>query len=280
VGHSYPDFLACWTGLAAIFAALRHRRRTGEGQSIDLGMYQVGVAMIPEALLQYQLDGTEPQRIGNEHEQHVPSDAYRSAGEDRWVALTVETDAQWQSLAQLMAQDGVAVDPGLETAEARRRQRDRVNALVESWTACRDALALMRLLQERGIACGPVFNNRDLLLNEHLSSRGFHERVQLPEPMGVRPMMSRPWKLAERDVHVRKPAPRYGEDGPRVLREVLGYDEQRAQALLAAHVVCLEPTHPKPIDSMGLAELQRLKAIHEVDPDYRERLGLQPRRAA
>jgi hypothetical protein len=132
----------------------------------------------------------------------------------------------------------------------------------------------MRLLQERGIACGPVFNNRDLLLNEHLRERGFHERIELPAPMGVRPMMSRPWKLKNRDVHVRKPAPRYGEDGPAILRDLLGFDPQRIDSLLQARVVCLEPTVTKPIDSMGLAELQRLKAIHEVDTDYREKLGI------
>lgn len=276
VGHSYPDFLACWIGLTSIFAALRHRRLTGEGQRIDLGMYQVGVAMIPEALLQYQLDGTEPRRIGNEDECHVPSDAYPAAGEDQWVALTVETDAQWQALVALMAEDGIAADPAMANTEARRAAREAVNALLARWTRGQDALALMHRLQAAGVACGPVLNNRDLLLDPHLASRGFHEHVALPEPMGTRPMMSRPWKLAKRRVRVRKPAPRYGEDGPQILRGLLGLDEGRVAALLAAHVVCLEPTVSKPIDAMRLADLQRLKAIHAVDEDYREKLGIAP----
>jgi formyl-CoA transferase len=274
VGHSYPDFLACWIGLASIFAALRHRRLTGEGQRIDLGMYQVGVAMIPEALLQYQLDGTQPQRIGNEHEDHVPSDAYSCRGDDRWVTLTVETDAQWRALAELMARDGITVDPALGTAAARREQRARVNELVGRWARLHDGLEVMRLLQARGVACGPVLSNRDLLLNEHLAARGFHERVRLPEPMGARPMMSRPWKLSRRVVQVRKPAPRYGEDGRRILRDLLGLDPARVEKLFADRVVCLEPTVTKPIDAMGIAELQRMKAIHDVDEDYREKLGI------
>lgn len=274
VGQSYPDFLACWTGLAALFAALRHARATGEGQCIDLGMYQVGVAMIPEALLQFQLDGTEPARIGNEHERHVPSNAYPCAGTDRWAALTVETDAQWRILAQLMSADGIAVPSGLETAGARRERRDEVNRLVAGWVGPQDGHALMHRLQRLGIACGPVLNNRDLLLDEHLAARGFHERVPLPPPMGERPIMSRPWRLARRPVRIRKPAPRYGEDGPAILREVLGMDETRIDALVQARVVCSEPLAPKPFDAMGLAELQRLKAIHEVDADYRAKLGL------
>jgi len=274
VGQSYPDFTACWTGLAAVFAALRHVRRTGQGQWIDLGMYQVGVAMIPEALLQHQADGSEPQRIGNEHAQHVPSDAYRCAGEDRWVALTVADDAQWQALARLMVQDGMDVDPALATQARRCALRDEVNALVARWVRARDGATLMHRLQAQGIACGPVMNNRDLLLDEHLRARGFHERVALPPPMGERPIMGRPWKLANRPVRIRKPAPRYGEDGAAVLREVLGMDEPRIAALFAARAVCTEPTEPRPFDAMGLTELQRLKAIHEVDPDYRARLGI------
>jgi hypothetical protein len=274
VGQSYPDFPPCWTGLSAIFAALHHVRQAGEGQWIDLGMYQVGVAMIPEPLLQFQIDGTDMERIGNEDALHVPGDAYPCAGDDKWVALSVETDAQWQALAAMMAADGLAVDLSLAKEEARRARRDHVNALVSQWVRDKDARALMRRLQSAQIACGPVFNNRDLLLDEHMAARGFQERVQLAEPMGVRPIMGRPWKLARRDVRIRKPAPRYGEDGAAVLREVLHKSAPEIDALFAQQVVCSEPAVPRPFDAMGLVELQKLKAIHEVDPDYRRKLGI------
>ena len=65
VGQSYPDFVACWSGLTALLAALLHRERTGEGQHIDLGMYQLGAVVMPEALLRLQADGTELTRNGN-----------------------------------------------------------------------------------------------------------------------------------------------------------------------------------------------------------------------
>jgi crotonobetainyl-CoA:carnitine CoA-transferase CaiB-like acyl-CoA transferase len=274
VGQSYPDFTACWTGLAALFAALRHVRRTGQGQWIDLGMYQVGAAMIPEALLQVQADGTEPERIGNEDALHVPSDAYPCRGEDRWVALSVTDDEQWQALCRLMAQDGIAIPLGLSTEEARRARREEVNALVARWVRHRGPFLLTERLQAKGIASSPVMNNRDLLLDPHLRARGFHERVELPQPMGVRPIMGRPWKLANRDVRIRKPAPRYGEDGRAILRDLLGLDEARIAALFEARIVCTQPHDPKPFDAMGLAELQRVKAIHEVDPEYRRKLEI------
>jgi crotonobetainyl-CoA:carnitine CoA-transferase CaiB-like acyl-CoA transferase len=274
VGQSYPDFLACWAGLAAVFAALHHVRRAGQGQWIDLGMYQVGAALIPQALLQYQLDGTEPQRIGNEDEHCVPSNVYPCRGEDRWVALTVENDEQWRQLAALMAADGVAVDAALATAEIRRARRGEVDTLVARWVQDQDGFALMHRLQGVGIACGPVMDNRDVLLDPQFRARGFHERVDLPQPMGVRPIMGRPWKLARRPVRIRLPAPRYGEDGRAILRDI-GVDEARIDAVFAARVVCTEPADKRPFDAMGLTELQRLKAIREVDPDYKRKLGIE-----
>ncbi len=237
-------------------------------------MYQVGAAMIPEAMIQYQLDGTQPERIGNEDALHVPSDAYPCAGEDRWVALSVQGDAQWQSLVRLMAADGVAVDPALASEAARRARRGEVNALVADWVRTRDGFALMERLQAEGIPCGPVMNNRDVLLDPHLRARGFHERVDLPQPMGVRPIMGRPWKLANRSVRIRKPAPRYGEDGRAILQDVLGLPEERIASLFEKKAVCTEPTTLKPFDAMGLAELQRVKAIHGVDPEYKRKLGI------
>ncbi|HEY2255969.1 MAG TPA: CoA transferase, partial [Variovorax sp.] len=188
--------------------------------------------------------------------------------------LTVETDDQWQALAALMARDGVVVDPTLGDAAARRARREEVNALVGGWVRDKDGHALAGQLQAAGMASGPVLNNRDLLLDPHLAARGFHERVPLPLPMGPRPMMGRPWKFTERQVRIRHPGPRYGADGEAILREVLGYGELRVARLFAEKVVCTEPTSPKPFDAMGLAELQRLKAIHEVDPDYRRKLGI------
>jgi hypothetical protein len=129
-------------------------------------------------------------------------------------------------------------------------------------------------LQAHGIACGPVFDNRDLLLDEHLAARGFHERVRHPDPIGERPIMGRPWKLRQREVRIRKPAPAYGEDNRSILCGLLGMDAQAAERLIEARVVCDTPNASKPIDSMRLAALQRLGSVREVDADYREKLGI------
>ena len=272
VGQSYPDFIACWMGLTSIFAALHSLRATGQGQWIDLSMYQVGAALVPEPLLQYQIDGRQPGRIGNEHERFVPANAYPAKGEDRWIALTVETGAQWAALCGAMARPDLAAD--FATVESRVAHRDVIDAAVGEWLRGQDAFDAMHVVQALGIACGPVLNSRDLLLNEHLAARHFHEHVVHPEPMGLRPMMSRPYRWKLRQPHIHKRAPAYAEDNRAVLRELDGYTDERISALIAARVVCDEPNITKPSEAMGIAQLLQLGAICEVDADYREKLRI------
>ncbi|TAK72233.1 MAG: CoA transferase [Betaproteobacteria bacterium] len=274
VGQSYPDFLACWAGLSALFAALAHMRKTGRGQRIDLGMYQIGAALVAEPILQKQLDGGDRERIGNEHPEHVPSNLYRARGDDQWMAISVESDEQWAILARLMNQPQLADDERFCHASGRRRYRDKIDALVAQWARERDVIEMLGLLQSRGIACGPVFNARDLLVNEHLRHRGFYERVEHKPPIGPRPIIGRPYRLRFRDARIRKQAPRFGEDNRPILRDLLGLNPEQIENLFEAKVVCDKPTNPGQSGSMNTEAMLRLRTLAALDSDYRSRIGL------
>lgn len=270
VGQSYPDFLACWSGLTALLAALRHRRRTGEGQWIDLGMYQVGASVIPEALLHWQLTGAEPARIGNEHALHVPSNLYPALGEDRWVAISVTDDRQWRLLAQRVGLEG---DRRLDHEAGRREHREAIDRAVARWTATQDAWTTTQLLQAEGIAAGPVLNNRDLLLDPQLRHRGFYEHVAHPQPVGVRPIIGRPFRMRHRRPRIQGPAPRLGEHGAQVLRELLGLDEEEAARLCGA-AGAGKPASTVVAGALDMQQALRLRTVTALDADYLNRLGL------
>lgn len=270
VGQSYPDFLACWSGLTALFAALRHRRRTGEGQWIDLGMYQLGSAAMPEPFLQWQLTGTEPQRIGNEHELHVPSNLYPARGDDKWVAITVTRDAQWRLLAPHVGLEG---DRRLDDAAGRREHRALIDQAVARWTAGRDAWATTRLLQAEGIASGPVLSNRDLLLDPHVKERGFYEYVEHPLPVGVRPLIGRPFRMRNRRPRIQGPAPRLGEHGAAVLHELLGFGEEDIARLYGGEAPGV-PASTAIAGAVDMQEALQSRTVTELDADYRQRLGI------
>ena len=88
-GQSYPDFLACWTGLLAVLAAVISREATGSGQWIDLGMYQLGATVIPEAIIGWQASGVEPPRLGDRDHDARAERVVRTAERDRLVAVSV-----------------------------------------------------------------------------------------------------------------------------------------------------------------------------------------------
>lgn len=269
VGQSYPDFIACWAGLNGLWAAIAHMRKTGQGQWVDVGMYQLGVALMPEPLLQKQLDGTEPIRMGNEHAEHVPSNLYQTQGMDQWLALSIQTDAQWTTLTTLMQQTELASDPRFSSAPYRLRNRDVVNALVAAWCLTHTSHALFEQLQARGIAAAPVLNSRDLLRDPHLKHRNFYETVLHPEPIGERPLIGRPYKLRFRDAHIKKPGPRFGEDNDSILREILGKTPEQISALKDSNVVSDFPTNPGLSGTMDTQSMLKLKTLIAVDQDYR-----------
>ena len=274
VGQSYPDFIACWAGMNALWAALVHRRNTGEGQWIDCGMYQLGLSLIPEALLQKQLDGTDRPRIGNEDLEHVPSNLYRASGHDQWIALTVDSDQRWANLATLLGQPTLATDSRYATAHARRAHRKEINDLVAQWTVTQEVAALMPLLQAHDIACGPVLNSKDLFINEHLRARGFYERVEHPAPIGPRPIIGRPYRLRFRDAHIKKPGPRFGEDNDAILREVVGMTAEQIAEAKQQKVICDLPTNPGLSGTMDTEMMLRLGTLSAVDKDYRNIMGV------
>lgn len=269
VGQSYPDFIACWAGLNGLWAAIAHMRKTGQGQWVDVGMYQLGVAMMPEPLLQKQLDGTEPIRMGNEHAEHVPSNLYQTKGTDQWLALSIHTDGQWATLAALMQKTELANDPRFSTAAARQLHRDTVNAVVAAWCLTHTPQALFEQLQAHGIAAAPVLNSRDLLRDPHLKHRDFYETVVHPEPIGERPIIGRPYKLRFRDAHIKKSGPRFGEDNDSILRDILGKTPEQISVLKDSNVVSDFPTHPGLSGTMDTESMLKLKTLIAVDQDYR-----------
>jgi crotonobetainyl-CoA:carnitine CoA-transferase CaiB-like acyl-CoA transferase len=274
VGQSYPDFITCWTGLLALMAAVLHRNATGNGQSIDMGMYQIGVALMPEPILALQVKGEVWERIGNEDRTHVPSNVYPAAGDDKWLALSVTSDEQWAAFAQVIGRPELARDERFREESQRRTRREEIDTIVRNWAAEHDAWDATRALQAAGVAAGPVLNNRDLLLDPHLRANRFYEYVEHWQPMGVRPLIGRPYIFRNTPLSIRKGAPRYGEDNSYVLRDLLRLDEAEIATLYSERITSDVPTFEPQVRQDDLEPGLRDGSIKEIDPDYRKKLGL------
>jgi len=179
--YAYPDPLSAVHGLFAVMCALDHRRRTGQGQYINVSQFEATVAGFGQVMMEQLVDGRSPEKLGNRSPGAAPHGCYRCSGEDRWCAISVSTDLEWRALCTAIAQVELVADERFIDLNARLAHQDELDAIVESWTRERDAYDVMNALQAAGVAAGVVQNAEDLYRNDaQLAARSFFE--QIPHP--------------------------------------------------------------------------------------------------
>ena len=272
-GILFNDTLGALNATYAILLALAHRERTGQGQWIDLSQYEAGVAHLGEAFMEYEMNGVAPTRRGNSHPDHVPYGLYPCAGDDGWVSITVTSDAEWANFVRAVG-EAWASNRDWETAESRLSQRKSLDEAIGRWTSDKDKHEVMHLLQSGGVACGAVYNTRDIATDAHHADRGFFEISQHPEPVGPRPHSAPLFGLTGVDRPPDRLAPRFGEANRKVFQELLGRTDQEYDELMDQQVISDVPANPgvtQPPDPEGLL---RMGFLAERDLEYKSRLGI------
>lgn len=208
----------------AILAALRHRRRTGRGQLIEIPQLESVAGVMGPALLEHQLTGVVRGVEGNRSPAASPHNAYRcrdgSDGRERWLALAVHTDDEWVALSGALGERALA-DPRFAGASGRKAHEEEIDAALSAWCGSRAQEEALAVLRQAGVPCAPVRDGEDLLADPQLASRGHYSR---PPHEGVRtPPLARLGFRIEGALHgPRASAPHLGEHTAEVLSEVLG----------------------------------------------------------
>ena len=236
MGGLIPDaFSGCYCVLA-VLEALYHRSRTGEGQYVEASMTEALTGLIPEAVMEYSLTGKEQERVGNRDGRKAPHNMFRCLGEEKWVAISVETDAQFRALSQAAGRGDWADDARFTTASARLENQDALELLLQEWTAEREVAEVVAALQAAGVPAAPVADTAEVLTDPHLVERGFVARLDHPV-VGVRPIPTLPWATDGQRVSDLRPAPRFGEHNPWVLKELLQVSDEEYDRLVASGAI-------------------------------------------
>jgi len=177
--YAYPDTVSALHGLFAVMCALHHRHRTGKGQYINLSQYEATAAVIGHVLMEYLVNGREPRRLGNRSLFAAPHGCYRCAGDDRWCAITVSSDAEWRRFCRVIGKPGWVGDPRFSTRAARLENADQLDRAIEDWTSSRCDYDVMAALQDAGVAAGVVQNVEDQFHRDRqLAARHFFEEIE------------------------------------------------------------------------------------------------------
>ncbi len=233
-GTNYPDHVPAPAHSAfALLVALRHRRRTGQGQYIDLSQAETMVSLLGPAILDYTVNGRVQMPQGNRSESAVPNGVYPCRGDDRWIAVSVTSDVQWKALLAELDLPDVAADPRFVTVDERRRHHDELDEIISARTRDRDAFELMDRLQQQKIAAGVVENYRDLIeVDPQLRHRGQFVVLDHPE-MGPSIYDRPPFVLTGvSEPPMRTPAPLLGQHTRQVCTDLLGLDDAEIDRLV------------------------------------------------
>ena len=152
----HPDAVAGATAVFSICLAIHNRARTGKGRFIDLSQAEAFMPHLGEVFLEHSIVGTPRSRRGNRHPGMAPHGAYQCAGDDQWVTVSVRTDEEWREMCQAMQMPQLAHNPKFETLPARLRNQDELDLIINRWTRQLDRYQVANLLQEHGIAAGPI----------------------------------------------------------------------------------------------------------------------------
>jgi len=231
VGVALSDVLTGLNATVAILAALNHAERTGEGQFIDISLFDVTVASLANQAANYLFTGDSPARLGNAHPNIVPYQVFEA--EDGHLILAVGNDAQFRRFCTLAGLKDLANDARFASNDERVRHREELIPVIASAMRKKGVSAWLELLGEKGIPAGPINDIRQAFSEEQALFREISGH--LIDEDGTRiPTVRSPLRLSATPTDLRIAPPRVGQHTREILSEVAGLDDDAIEVLVSS----------------------------------------------
>ncbi|MBB3751529.1 crotonobetainyl-CoA:carnitine CoA-transferase CaiB-like acyl-CoA transferase [Mycolicibacterium sp. BK634] len=219
----------------ALLAALEHKRRTGEGQLVEVAQIEVGAAVTAEPVIEHSLSGRVREREGNRHRVYAQG-VYPACGEEQWVAISIRDDADWAATAQVIGRSELSDDPRFVSREARLSNHDALDEALSRWTSTLPADAAADALLGRGVAAERLMTADRMYDIDQLDARGFYTDIEHPLTGRMR-FPGWPFRISPGPArHHLTPSPTLGQHNIEVLRG-LGISDTDVAALRERRVI-------------------------------------------
>ena len=228
------DYAAGLFGAVAALAAKQHRDRTGEGQQIDISLFESIFRLTDIMALAYDTLGIVRERAGSRA--HAAPHNHYPTGDDKWIAIACTNDRLFRRLAAAMGQAEWGTDPEFDIMEKRAARRGVVDERVSAWTRSHTLAELRDLLDRAEVPNSPIYSIADIFEDPQYAARG--TLMDLDDPvLGPVRMQAPVARLSTTPARVPRPAPEVGEHNAEVYRELLGLDAAELSRLAAEGVI-------------------------------------------
>ncbi|MFC2000418.1 CaiB/BaiF CoA transferase family protein [Chloroflexota bacterium] len=239
VFSAYSDFISPWYLLIAVMGALLRRRKTGQGMYIEQSQLEAGLTFMAPHVLDYTVNKRVTSRNGNRDRHMSPHGIYPCHGADRWVAITVADDRQWQCFCQVIGSPEWTKDSRFGTILNRKDNEDELDRLTGEWTRDYTPEQVMTMMQDAGVPAGIVQTGEDLLSDPQLRHRKHFRVLDHPE-IGLHSYHAPAYRLSETPCDIRRAAPCLGQDNEYVYRDILGFSDDEIADMLVEGVITTE----------------------------------------
>ncbi len=233
VGVAVSDLLTGLYTTIAILAAIVHQGQTGEGQEIDMALFDCQAAALANQASNYLAGHMVPTRLGNAHPNIVPYQVFATA--DGFLILAVANDAQFRRFAKVAGADAIAQDGRFNTNADRVQHREVLVGLMKPIFETRTTNQWIALLEAANVPCGPINRVNQVFSDPQAIARGL--TISMAHATGPLDLVASPLKLSRTPPEYHLPPPLLGEHTDVVLRDVLGLDADALGALRKQGVV-------------------------------------------
>jgi CoA:oxalate CoA-transferase len=227
LGASLGDIIAGIFTAWGVMLALYHRQRTGEGQKVDVGMLDCQVAVLENAIARYVTSGQVPGPLGNRHPSITPFSAFTA--KDGHIIVGAGNDRLWEKLCNELKCPELIADARFNTNGNRTSNVKELSEILNRIFITRTIDEWMQLLEAAGLPCAPI-NTVDKVVNDpQIKAREMIVEVKHPVAGNLK-MPGVPVKLSATPGAVERPSPLLGEHTAEILKELLGWDENKTAA--------------------------------------------------